>query len=151
MKQVVQSILIILSLFILGCTTSGHRYINIDPPPFGSALVPEQVDTFLKENNFTRISFSARVRDLNSDATDALNKKTGMVLDSRNKLLMRYQHQNYSALLLNVSVNKDKGNVEFDFFENDKNELSPESMNIYEQLKENLGTRLYDKDNFSER
>ena len=149
MLRIYQTIFIFLSLFLWGCTSiSGHRYINIDPPEFGSELVPDQVNSFLVDNGFKRISLSARVRDYNAGATDALNMKTGSVLDSHKNLLMRYQHEITTILLVNVTIGKDKGNIKLEFYEADNTQFSPESIDIYNQFKENLKVKLYDEKGF---
>lgn len=142
--------LLIFSLLIIGCSTSGHRYININPPPFGAQSVPGQINTLLVNSGFERIEFSARVGDPNAGAVDSLNMKTGEVLESPNKFFMRYQHQTYPDLLVNVAIGRDKGDVKLEFYETDNKELSIETMNIYNQFKENLKSGLYDENDFSE-
>ncbi len=141
---------IIFSLLIIGCSAAGHHYININPPPFGAQSVPDQINTLLMNTGFERIEFSARVRDPNADATDSLNMKTGTVLESADKLFMRYQHKTYPELLVNVAVGRDKGDVKLEFYETDRKELSVESLAIYNQFKQNLKSGLYDENDFTE-
>ena len=150
MYRASQYIVIIFSLLFIGCTTAGHRYININPPPFGVQSVPEQINTLLENTGFQRIEFSARVSDPNAGAVDSLNMKTGEVLESPNKIFMRYQHQTYPDFLVNVAVGRDKGDVKLEFYETDKKELSIEAKNIYNQFKENLKSGLYDENDFTE-
>lgn len=147
-----QLIFIIVFTFALSaCTTAGHHYIDINPPPFGAEAVPAQLNTLLKKSGFKRIEFSQRISDPNAGATDALNMKTGMVLETSNKLFMRYQHQSKHNFLINVIIGREKGEVELEFYEVDKNELSSENTLIYNNFKENLKSFLYNEKDFSER
>ena len=150
MSRASQYIAVIFSLLIIGCTTAGHRYININPPPFGAQSVPDQINTLLMNSGFERIEFSARISDPNADATDSLNMKTGAVLESADKYFMRYQHKTYPELLVNVAVGRDKGDVKLEFYETDRKELSVESIDIYNQFKQNLKSGLYDENDFTE-
>jgi len=150
MYRAYKYILIIFSLLIIGCVTTGHRYIKIKPPEFGAQFIPGQLHTLLTDTGFERISFSARLSDPNDGATDYLDMKSGEVLDSGNKLFMRYQHQSYPELLVNVTIGKYKGDVKLEFYETDRKELSVEGINIYKQFKENLKKNLYDENDFTE-
>jgi len=150
MARAYKYIIIIVFLFIIGCTTAGHRYIKIKPPSFGPQFIPAQINSLLTENGFNRIEFSARIRDLNARPADNLNMKTGMVLDASNKLLMRYQHQSYPELLVNVTIGKDKGESKLEFYENNRKELSTEGTKIYTQFKKDLKSKLYDENDFTE-
>ena len=138
------------ALFLNACSIAGHRYININPPPFSPESVPEQLNTLLKKSGFNRMEFSQRISDPNAGATDALNMKTGMVLQDPNYFYMRYQHQINHNFLINVTIGRDKGEVELEFYETDKKELSPDNINIYNKFKENLRAALYNENDFSE-
>ncbi|MCW8929116.1 MAG: hypothetical protein OQL19_02630 [Gammaproteobacteria bacterium] len=151
MIQASRYLFIIISLLlIISCTTSGHRYIKIKPPVFGAMQIPEQVNSLLVESDFNRINFSQRVRDLNANATDALNKREGEELVTSSKLLRRYQHTINTELFVNVSIGRDKGDVELEFYEENNKELSEDSIKIYNQTKENLKAKLYDPNDFTE-
>lgn len=141
--------IVIFSVFITGCAAPGDRYIRINPPPFGAQFIPGQLNTILVDNGFNRIEFSARISDPNAGMTDALNMKTGMVLESSRKLFMRYQHQIFSDLLIDVIIGRDKGEVELKFYEVEKKELSAPGINIYNQFKENLASGIYDENDFT--
>lgn len=88
--------------------------------------------------------------DPNAGANDSLNMKTGMVIQNTKSFFMRYQHQNYTALMIDVTIGKEKGGVKLEFYELNKKQLSAESMNIYQQFKDNLTSDLYNKHDFSE-
>jgi len=143
--------IITFALFLNACTTAGHHYIDIKPPPFGAEAVPGQLNSLLKKSGFNRIEFSQRISDPNAGATDALNMKTGMVLEDSNTYYMRYQHQSSHEFMINVTIGREKGKVELEFYEVDKEELSAESTNIYNNFKENLRSFLYKESDFSER
>jgi len=141
--------LIIILLLLSGCTTSRHYFIKIDPPSFGAQFIPEQLNTLLVDSGFERINFSERIIDPNAGASDALNTKTGEILESSRYLYMRYQHQSYPELFTNITIGRDKGNVTLKFYETDKKELSTQGIAIYNQFKENLTSGLYDKNDFT--
>lgn len=150
MNSIYKWCVIALSLFFVGCTSVvEHRYINIKPPSFSAEMIPQQMNSFLIDNDFKRINFSARVRDPKALATDALNMKTGQVLESYNSFMMRYQHNTISSLLVNVTIGKDRGDIKLEFYEMNNKEFSPESSDVYNQFKENLKIRLYDEKDFT--
>lgn len=150
MKRVYTLIIITFSLLVLSCSTPGHRYISINAPSFAAEMVPEQLNTFLNNNGFYRTEFSARVNDPNSGPNEVLNKKTGTVLTAENRLIMRYQHETYSQFFIDTKIKRDTGKIYLDFYEQGRKDLSDEALTIYTQLKENLSSRLYDKNDFKE-
>ena len=150
MNRTLQLILVIFSLLIIGCAAGDHQYIKINPPPFGAQFVPEQLNTILMDSGFKRIKFSARISDPGADATDALNMKTGEVLETADKYLMRYQHQTNPELLVNVIVGRDKGEVKLKFYETDRKELSAQGIDIYNKFKANLKSGIYTENDVKE-
>lgn len=151
MKDYYKLSVIFLFLLILGCSTPGHRYLSINAPSFAAVMVPEQLNTFLNKNGFYRTEFSTRVIDTNSNPDNSLNKKTGMVLTQQNRLLMRYQHESIPDFMIDTNINRDTGKINLDFYEQGQTGLSAEALRIYNQLKDNLSARLYDKNDFKER
>ncbi len=150
MKQAYQSIFIVFSLFIIGCSSIGHHYIKIKAPPFGAEYIPEQITSLLEKTGFNQVRFSTSVVDPRGEGVDPLDTKTGTMVQTSNKLLMHYQHKALASLRVKVTVGKDKGDLKLDFFETGKNKLSLEAMKIYNAFKENLASILYDKNAFTE-
>lgn len=141
----------IVSLLVSGCKTTGHRYVDIKPPIFGAQFIPQQLNTLLNDTGFHRIQFSIGVTEQGSKAEELMDMRTGMVIEDANRLLMRYQHQTYPELLINVSIGKFKGDVKLDFYEAEQKELSGESIKIYNQFREHLLSTIYDENDVTEK
>ena len=143
------SLVIIVVFLAAACATSGHRTVKIRAPEFGAQFVPAQLNSLLNENGFRRIKFQTRVRDLNAGASDDLNMKSGEVIMSSDKLLMRYQHQTYPALQVDVSIVRDSGKVRMEFHETDRKALSAEGLKIYQHFVNHLKSSIYDEEDVS--
>ena len=145
-----KQILIFSCLLITACATSGHHYLKIKAPEFGAQFVRGQVNTVLEKSGFKSIDFTTHVTDTNAGANDTLNQRTGKVLESESRMFMRYQHQAYPDLLINVTIKTDDGAVKLEIYETDKKELTAQGFNIYNQVKENIKDYLYDDSDMSE-
>lgn len=138
-------LLLIFSLLIAACKTSGHRYVDINSPPFGAEYIPKQINNLLENNGFHKIEFSRNVTDPNATPEDNWDIKKGKVIDAGNKLIMRYQHKNQTNLIINVTIDKYKGNSSLEFFEENKKELSEKSHKIFQQVIKELKNSIYDE------
>ena len=141
---------IIFSLLVAGCKTTGHRYVDIKAPEFGAQFIPGQLNTLLNNSGFYRIEFSAGVDDPGATPEDTIDIKKGEVISNSNKLLMRYQHETYITLQVNVTIEKYKGAVKLEFFETGNKQLSNEAINIYNQFINDLKSGIYDENDFTE-
>ena len=132
------------------CTISGHHYLKIKAPEFGSQFVQKQINTVLEKSGFNSIDFTGQITDINAGANDSLNQRTGRVLKSKDRIFMRYQHQYSPEIFIDVTIKTNDGAAKLDFYEADNKELTPQGVDIYNQVKENMKAYLYDNDDMSE-